>query len=502
MSTPPSQWQWDIHLGDCLDILKTIPDGSFDSIVTDPPAGISFLSQKWDGDKGGRHQWVAWMEAIAKECLRVLKPGGHALVWSIPRTSHWTGWAWENAGWEPRDGIAHLQGQGFPKSHNIPANIDKLLGAQQTLVPRVRVDGASVNHGVSGYLYDMDAGVQAGPAVTPEANQWRDWGTALKPSMEMWWLFRKPLEGTIIQNILKHGTGGLNIGGCRIKLEGGADLEAVQRQTAANPVQIGGATPGSVVSTYKPEGRWPANVVLIHSEECRQVGTRVVQSGITVVASKDPSKIVDNVYQGGWKKDITPNRYGDGLGHEAMGDWECVEECPILELDTQSGDLSSGGPGISERPPYKGSMISGFKDGGPTVKHIHGGEGGASRFFYTAKASKSEKTAGGRVDNRHPTPKPLKLMRYLCRLVTPPGGTVLDPFMGSGTTGVASLQEGFQFVGIEMEGESFETSKGRIKLALMPHLWTDPEDTFVPSSGNDFQGEVSLDNLLNIEWED
>jgi hypothetical protein len=154
--------------GDCLDVLRGLADNSVDSIVTDPPAGIAFMGKEWDRDKGGRDAWIAWMRSVAAECLRVIKPGGHAFVWAIPRTSHWTGMAWEDAGWQPRDKCYHIFGSGFPKSHNL-------------------------------------------------SGEWDGWGTALKPAAEEWWLFRKPLsESTVAANVLKWGTGALNIDGCRV----------------------------------------------------------------------------------------------------------------------------------------------------------------------------------------------------------------------------------------------------------------------------------------------
>ena len=167
--------------GDCLVELKKLKNNSVDAVVTDPPAGISFMGKAWDSDKGGRDNWIKWMSEIASECNRILRPGGHALVWSIPRTSHWTGMAWENAGFEPRDVIAHIFGSGFPKSLSIGKSINKLETAKGTFA-------------------------------------WEGYGTALKPAREDWWLLRKPLEKglTIAENCLKWGVGGLNIDGCRV----------------------------------------------------------------------------------------------------------------------------------------------------------------------------------------------------------------------------------------------------------------------------------------------
>ena len=186
----------DLYNGDCLDYLKTHPDNMFDSIVTDPPAGIAFMGKDWDKDKGGRDAWIAWMTEIAEECLRVLKPGAHALVWALPRTSHWTATAWEDAGFEVRDRVSHLFGSGFPKSHNISKAIDKMAGAEREVI--------GINQNVKGRtireIETLNVGAGAGndtsitAPATPEAQQWDGWGTALKPCMEDWWLLRKPIE--------------------------------------------------------------------------------------------------------------------------------------------------------------------------------------------------------------------------------------------------------------------------------------------------------------------
>lgn len=354
----------ELLLGDCLERLKELPDCSVDSLVTDPPAGISFMGKDWDSDKGGRAGWVAWMTEVMRECHRVLKPGAHGLVWAIPRTSHWTATALEDAGFEVRDVITHLFGQGFPKS----LNIEK-------------------------------AG--AGP-------EWSGWGTALKPASEHWILVRKPVsEKNVAANVLKWGTGGINVDGCRI--ESGADYHELK-------VTQGGSDCGVPLAPRAPEprqftpasGRFPANLVLSHSPHCTED--------------------------------------------------QCDIECAILALDTQSG-LSApkkrrvgkrGGKGFGMFDDTKSAQANGVwpADQG----------GGASRFFYCAKISPGERGEG----NNHPTVKPQKLMRYLCRLVTPTGGVVLDTFMGSGSTGMAAKSEGFKFIGVERDAEYYKIAKARI----------------------------------------
>lgn len=212
-----------LYGADCLDVLRFMPDNSVDSIVTDPPAGIAFMGKDWDKDKGGRDAWIAWMQEIAEQCLRVVKPGGHALVWALPRTSHWTGTAWENAGWQPRDKITHLFGSGMPKSHNLKG-------------------------------------------------EWEGWGTALKPASEDWWLLRKPLEGTVASSVLQYGTGALHIDACRVAYEDGeVNFDRKQRQQNSEGAIEGafGAASliGTEISTYKEAGRWPANASIDDSEE-------------------------------------------------------------------------------------------------------------------------------------------------------------------------------------------------------------------------------------------
>ncbi len=351
--------------GDCLEKLKEIESNSLDSLVTDPPAGISFMGKDWDGDKGGRDAWVAWMRDVMKECLRVLKPGAHGLVWALPRTSHWTATALEDAGFEIRDVVTHLFGQGFPKSLDISKAIDKAAGLE-----RPRIPGGQA--GTNAVLGARKAGEAiSDEAISDEAIKWSGWGTALKPASEHWILVRKPIsEKTVAANVLKWGAGAINVDASRIGFASDADKAAAagrrfERDQNANRTGYGefkngtGSLAGFNANLDK--GRFPANIT--------------------------------------------------------------IDEYAARMLDEQSG-----------------------------------GVGGASRFFYVAKASKADKGT----ENTHPTVKSTALMQYLIKLVTPPGGTVLDPFMGSGSTGVACKQLGFGFVGIEREAEYFEIARRRI----------------------------------------
>jgi site-specific DNA-methyltransferase (adenine-specific) len=398
-----------LHHGDCLDVLKTLADCSVDAIVTDPPAGIAFMGKEWDRDKGGKADWIQWMQSVADQCLRVIKPGGHALVWAIPRTSHWTGTAWEDAGWQPRDKIYHIFGSGFPKSLDVSKAIDKAAGAEREVVGRaIRPDGTT-RETVGGRestpfvasAVDGDAFITA-PA-TEAAKQWEGWGTALKPAAEEWWLFRKPPIGTIAANVLEHGTGGLNIDGCRV--EGGKRSPGY-----ADPGSVGPSAERSIYNSHdgirrncdETQGRFPANFIHDNSEQ--------------VLA----------------------------LFPEVGGGKFAERTTPANRADTYSGfDGCSG----------KVNAPNAYAD-----------TGSAARFFYCAKASRDDRDEGLPIDQHssHPTVKPTDLMRYLCRLITPPNGIVLDPFTGSGSTGKAAMAEGFRFIGIEREAEYIEIARARI----------------------------------------
>ena len=463
--------------GDSLDILKKLPDNSFDSMVTDPPAGIAFMGKKWDKDKGGRDKWIAWLESIMTEAFRTLKPGAHVLVWAIPRTSHWTATAIENAEFEIRDVVTHIFGSGFPKSQNISKAIDKSAGVKPTVIGIAKGvgkqnpewNGTAQGRAENSLKPEYDLTV----ATSQDAKQWDGWGTALKPASEHWILARKPLsEKTIAANVLEHGTGGINIDASRINttenLNGGAYAENLTHRAGRSSLpgdtrkgaSAGMFQPGNTASCnfIQPKGRFPANLILSHKPDCKQVGTKEGK-GYTINRFTDGAK-----------------PFGNGAGHpyevedqgpETIAVWECEDDCPVQALDKQSGTSKSTGgrtANISETSEIYGSGKGlGQKLSPEEVKGDpgFGDVGGASRFFYCAKASKSEKTLNKTIENKHPTVKSLKLMKYLINLVTPPGGVVLDPFMGSGTTGQAALEDKFGFVGIELEADSFEICKGR-----------------------------------------
>jgi site-specific DNA-methyltransferase (adenine-specific) len=424
-----------IHHGDCLEVMRGMDANSVDAIVTDPPAGISFMGREWDSDKGGRSAWIAWMAEIAAEALRVAKPGTHALVWALPRTSHWTATAWEDSGWEVRDRIGHIFGTGFPKSLDVSKAIDKAAGVERAVVGRYESpDGrertASSGPGLptDGSLGEWHTPITA--PTTEAAERWQGWGTALKPAVEDWWLLRKPLGSTVAACVLKHGTGALNIDGCRVETADAWD--AFEHPNSKDGVTWAGEMNTSSSSSSHPLGRWPANIVHDGSDEVLAVFPQ-----------------------------------------------------------TSSGKMQS------THTDAERTVFGANADGGYTTMETYGDAGSAARFFYCAKATTAERDDGmwdaptvspaemtGRVEgsvglsnprasstsprkNIHPTVKPVALMRWLVRLITPPDGIVLDPFMGSGTTLIAARAEGHKSIGIDLESAHCEIARGRMSQGVL-----------------------------------
>jgi site-specific DNA-methyltransferase (adenine-specific) len=372
--------------GDCLEELKSLPDCSVDSIVTDPPYGLSFMGKKWDYDVPAVEVW--------EECLRVLKPGGHLLAFAGTRTQHRMAVRIEDAGFEIRDMIAWVYGSGFPKSLDVSKAIDKAAGADVS-ADGYRPNGKNATHG-KGWGGGKKTDITS-PA-TEAAKQWSGWGTALKPALEPITMARKPLsEGTVAANVLQHGTGALNVDGCRV---GAAAGDEPLRWEHGRSMGFHGAEDRGPCQALTSPGRWPANLIHDGSEEV--VGLFPAAKGMATQRSGE------NVHV------------------------------------------------------YTGNALNHSKTVFPEVREGYNDSGSAARFFYCAKASKADRGDG----NAHPTVKPTELMRYLCRLVTPPGGVVLDPFMGSGSTGKAAILEGFGFIGIERESEYVEIAKARIEFAI------------------------------------
>jgi DNA modification methylase len=387
--------------GDCLALLPTLPDNSVDSVVTDPPYELKFMGKDWDGTG------VAFRSETWAEVLRVLKPGGHLLAFGGTRTYHRMVCAIEDAGFEIRDCIQWIYGSGFPKSHDVAKGIDKAAGAEREIIQQRTLNNnrfATSGSGVEQEHYrKFDGNANITAPATPEAAQWEGWGTALKPANEPIVLARKPLsEGTVAANVLKWGTGAINIGACRVGLAAG-------EQPYSYPNGAGGSDPnhmwrgrekgdGHLAQSGNDAGRWPANVVHDGSDE---------------VVRAFPS----------------PHGAGsarDGSSNPRQQQWGCnVANAPE---NPSTGDM-----------------------------HRFGDSGSAARFFYSAKADSDD-----RLGSRHPTVKPVDLMAYLCRLVTRPGGTVLDPFAGSGSTGMACMREGFNCILIELDPQSVADIENRI----------------------------------------
>ena len=354
----------ELHHGNCLDILRTMPDASVDAVVTDPPYGLSFMGKRWDYDVPGVEIW--------EQCLRVLKTGGYLLAFAGTRTQHRMAVRIEDAGFEIRDMIAWMYGSGFPKSLDVSKSLDKAAGAEREIVGQWKPTGTArpskgKSHSAAkttadcGYDPDTNAMVDITAPATESAKQWQGWGTALKPAMEPITMARKPFKGTVADNVQAYGTGAINIDGCRIPCN---ELRPKILSTALLQVKnaLGGSLNGSKCDGVTDAPRWPANVL-----------------------------------------------------HDGCED--------VLR-----------------------------------------GMGEAARFFYTPKACKEDRDDGCE-NNIHPTVKPTDLMRYLCRMVTPPAGIVLDPFTGSGSTGRGAVLEGFRFIGCEMDADYIEIAKARILAA-------------------------------------
>lgn len=392
---------WTVHHGDCLDIMAAIPPASIDAIVTDPPYGLGFMGHEWDALPPG----LPW----ARECIRVLKPGGHVLAFGGTRTYHRLAVALEDAGFDIRDTLAWLYGSGFPKSLDVAKAIDATVqhGGSSPAQLRAR-DGRPPGpggsnrpgHGAAGKAA-RDDGTPTAAIGTADAQAWDGWGTALKPAYEPVVVARKPLAGTVARNVLAHGTGALNIDGARIAtdddLNGGA---YVGERRDPDPTSYG-LKRGGLGEHVPPPGRWPANVAL--------------------------------------------------------------DEEAAAMLDAQTGELTSGANPTRRGADRNRSTFDAFAGQDDANPQRGKDTGGASRFLYVAKPSTAERNAGLAGNrNTHPTVKPAALMAWLVRLVTPPGGTVLDPFTGSGSTGIAALREGFGFVGIEREAEYVDLARARI----------------------------------------
>ncbi len=382
-----------ILIGDCREVLKTLPDESVDSVVTDPPYELGFMGKSWDSTG------IAYDVELWREVLRVIKPGGHLLAFGGSRTYHRMACAIEDAGFEIRDQIMWIYGSGFPKSLNVGKAIDKAAGIDRPVEGYKNSDRPNVVGKKGG---SMSGEYTRRPITSPQTEQskeWDGWGTALKPAHEPICLARKPLsEKTVAANVLKWGTGALNIDDSRVSVE---DAE-YQKNCSGDRGHAGtreeglstNMTPGG--GSANNSGRFPANLIL----------------------DEEAGKMVDE--QSGIRK---------------------------------SGEMKGFYKGITKA---KSVCFGEFKH---AERNIKANSGGASRFFYCSKASRKDRGQ----DNNHPTVKPIRLMEYLVRLVTPSKGLVLDPFAGSGTTCLAALRLGFKTIGIEANPEYAEIFASRLK---------------------------------------
>lgn len=467
-----SERRYRTALGDSREVLKTLADNSVDAMVTDPPAGVGIFGKDWDcfrrkhnpSDVGrdnafgrmsaraphsygesDRGEFVAYLVPIFQECLRVIKPGGFGAVWALPKTSHWTAWALEEAGWGIVTPLYHHFSQGMPKHRS-----------------------------------------------------------QIKPSTEMWWLVRKPTSLTYEENERQYGVGSLQIDACRIAramddvpgwhYSGAKGADGYEN---TGSFAIRDMTPEEIQERCGKKGRWPSDALFSHDSRCVRLGTHKVKGC--------PAVVVQGGQDGGGYDiggQVTRLRrsefqgYGDEAGMEELDEYACVPSCPVRLLDSLSGYRKSGKSHVLRRGKTTGKSM-GYGSSSSSLMEVadatYGDEGGISRCFttlhYCPKTAKSERNAGlfgvipcekcGEIGTRehvdpdtgktqpcilngHSTVKPLALMRWLCRLCCIPGGQIVDPFMGSGSTGCAAVQEGFNFLGIERDERSYAIARARL----------------------------------------
>lgn len=410
-------WVNEVHHGDCIKTMGSMPKNSIDAVVTDPPYGISFMSQTWDDYEPEKYQ--EWCGDWASEALKALKPGGHLLAFSGERTFHRLMCAIEDAGFEIRTTLLWLHGEGFPKGHNISKAIDKKLGKEDERevvkeyqessgYKSIQKESEKQGHRPDTYYDDEPDTIKRTEPATEEAKRWHGFNTALKPAYEPIVLARAPItEETLVENVMEWGTGALNIDGCRIPTS-----EDITKENDGgygdSSRDFGGNSSDFEGEEHTPEGvhkgRWPANVVT--DEEAA---------------------------------DVVDEEAGDGR--------------------SSASKKRHGG--------YEGNSI--FLNGESHPGNQYDDEGGPSRFFYTSKARKDERTVQGRIENDHPTVKPVDLMRWLVKMVTNDGQVVLDPFMGSGTTAIAAERDRRDWIGIDGSQEYVELARKRIEADKKVH---------------------------------
>lgn len=385
--------------GDSREILTEFEDCLFDSVITDPPYELGFMGKTWDSTG------IAYSKDFWAECLRILKPGGHLIAFSGARTYHRMTVAIEDAGFEIRDMLQWIYGAGFPKGQDISKALDKKLGVEREVIGKknkLQSYGQGVNN-VYGDGPDKGHEMLITAPGSEEAKQWEGWNTTLKPAHEPICFARKPIEGTMVENILKWGCGGINIDACRVP----GEYNSVMQKTPSKQFGVindDSWKPSKVDFPANPAGRWPSDVILGHSPDCGEV---------------------------------------------------CVEGCPVKLLNEQSGNLINGTLKAGPRKSPKTKNSYGKSTPAMEGSAGYGDQGGASKYFidllpdpflYCGKATQKE-----RAKSKHPTIKPLKLMSYLVKMVTPKGGLCLDPFLGSGTTMFACIANNIDFIGIDLD---------------------------------------------------
>ena len=508
---------------DSMEQLEKLTPNSIDAMVTDPPYGLSDIPDMkevlshWINDKEYEHngkgfmgrEWDSFVPGpeIWKKCFRVLKPGAHILVFAGTRTYDLMGMSLRLAGFELKNTIAWCHSTGFPKSVNISKEIDRKLGVEREVVGQPLADdirGGNLNHRTCDgdkkiHMIDITK-----PA-SPQAKEWSGFGTDLKPAYEPILLFRKPIsEKTIVENVLKHRTGSINVDGCRVgtgdKLQSGRHIQKNREYPS------GYKDTNRTEYEQNPQGRFPSNFLIQHSSGCKKIGKKKVKSSQLLTSHQLNES--ENKAMSGKNYKRNPRQDWGKDGTETVDKYNCEPQCLVRKLDEMSGMSKSpdksknyGKHSDLVEPGNNGTMNDGWN--GDKVVQGHADTGGASRFFqvfepeikapfvYIPKPSTSEKNAGlsgepekvgdGRKayadvpmnrgetlrKNVHPTVKSVRLMRYLVRLITPPGGIVLDAFLGSGTTGIAAMKEGMRFIGIEKEEKYFKIAKSRISDATL-----------------------------------
>ena len=456
--------------GDNRDTLKTLADNSIDAIVTDPPYGIDFLGKSWDANTGALETY--------QECLRVLKPGGHILAFSAARTYHHLAVTLEQAGFEIRDQIMWLYSSGFPKAVDIGKAIEKRTGERKT---GKRFDSEAYSGAFdtsNNKVNERKGGIgscsicgknnmafpksynkcEEEPCFMREQarrpnNEWAGWKIALKPAHEPICMARKPMKGSCIDNVLKHGTGALNIDATRIDNITEKDLTQVQRQNVKPTIDLGGARPGDVMSKYNEAGRYPSNVIGDIPDYqkffyCPKVNRKERHIGFDTlpdpIANYSASEVKNHPL---WDPSIGTN----------------VQRLKQKILDN-SEDLSN---------PLESHDIN-VMGKTPMCLDCNKTINGTNNHSDCDPAKKSfvEKRKPKIVGNSHPTVKPIELMKYLIKLITPPGGIILDPFNGSGSTGCAAVELGHEYIGCELDPKYIDISIKRIE------GWNKKDNTF------------------------